>query len=139
MQFPVRRREQFGLHVALWTLNGLAQSMGWAPCGRSLGHWYSTRERGKVFSFWNLALNVGGGLTGLIAAYSTAWMGWRWAFFVPGILALLCAAYLVLRCGHAADRWVCRPSRNTATIIRLAAARDREEELGTRELLVNCV
>jgi MFS transporter, OPA family, glycerol-3-phosphate transporter len=26
-------------HLFLWTLNGLAQGMGWAPCGRSLGHW----------------------------------------------------------------------------------------------------
>ena len=29
----------YGVHLALWTLNGVAQGMGWAPCGRSLGHW----------------------------------------------------------------------------------------------------
>jgi sugar phosphate permease len=52
----------YSVHLALWTLNGLAQGMGWAPCGRSLGHWYSVRERGTVFAFWNLAVNVGGGL-----------------------------------------------------------------------------
>ena len=72
------------MHLALWTLNGLAQSMGWAPCGRSLSHWYSIRERGTVFAFWNLAQNVGGGLIGLIAAYSAARLGWRSAFYVPG-------------------------------------------------------
>jgi hypothetical protein len=38
--------------------------MGWGPCGRSLGHWYSIRERGTVFAFWNIAHNVGGALTG---------------------------------------------------------------------------
>ena len=32
-------------HLALWTLNGLVQGMGWGPCGRSLGHWFSIRER----------------------------------------------------------------------------------------------
>src|ERR1035438_9645498 len=55
----------------------------------------SVRERGTVFALWNIAHNVGGGLTGLIAAYSTAWMGWRSAFYVPGVLAILCACYLV--------------------------------------------
>src|SRR5580698_3874780 len=30
-------------HLALWTMNGLVQGMGWAPCGRSLGHWFSIR------------------------------------------------------------------------------------------------
>ena len=67
----------YHVHMALWTLNGFVQGMGWGPCGRSLGHWYSLRERGTVFAFWNCAHNVGGGLTGFIAAYSTAWMGWR--------------------------------------------------------------
>ncbi len=85
------------LHLLLWTLNGLVQGMGWGPCGRSLGHWYSLRERGTVFAFWNIAHNVGGGLTGLIAAWSAAWMGWRYAFFVPGVLAMICAAYLLVR------------------------------------------
>src|SRR5208283_414474 len=36
----------YPVHLALWTMNGVAQGMGWAPCGRSLGHWYSARERG---------------------------------------------------------------------------------------------
>ena len=78
-------------------MNGLAQSMGWAPCGRSLSHWYSIRERGTIFGFWNLAQNVGGGLIGVIAAYSAEWFGWRSAFYVPGILATICAIYLMVR------------------------------------------
>ena len=41
-------------HLALWTMNGLVQGMGWAPCGRSLGHWFSIRERGTVFAFWKI-------------------------------------------------------------------------------------
>lgn len=73
----------YPVHLALWTLNGLVQGMGWGPCGRSLGHWYSPRERGTVFAFWNIAHNVGGGVTGLIAAYATAWMGWQGAFTYP--------------------------------------------------------
>ena len=114
--------------------------MGWAPCGRSLGHWYSIRERGTVFAFWNLALNVGGGLTGLIAAYSTAWMGWRSAFYRPGgpgfalrrLPGAAAAGHAAIG-GSAAHRGV--PQR----LSRSAERRDREEELGTRELLVNYI
>jgi OPA family glycerol-3-phosphate transporter-like MFS transporter len=61
------------------------------------GHWYSIGERGTKFAFWNVAQNVGGGLTGLIVAYSTVMLGWRSAFYVPGILAMICAIYLLIR------------------------------------------
>ncbi|MDR3753410.1 MAG: MFS transporter [Terracidiphilus sp.] len=128
-------------HLALWGLNGLAQSMGWAPCGRSLSHWYSVRERGTIFGVWNLAQNVGGGLIGVIAAYSAEWFGWRSAFYVPGILATICAIYLMLRL------------RDTPQSVGLPpieeylhdypdgrkSAGAHEKELGTRELLVDYI
>jgi OPA family glycerol-3-phosphate transporter-like MFS transporter len=129
----------YWIHLGLWTLNGFVQGMGWPPCGRSLGHWYSVRERGTIFAFWNIAHNVGGGLTGLIAAYATAWMGWRYAFHVPGVLAVLCAVYLVLRLRDTPqsvglppieDYKNDRPAGNTGA---------GERELGTRELLVHYV
>ncbi|MBZ5619642.1 MAG: MFS transporter [Acidobacteriia bacterium] len=129
----------FPVHLALWTLNGLAQGMGWAPCGRSLGHWYSARERGTVFAFWNLAVNVGGGLTGLIAAYSTAWMGWRSAFYVPGVLAVLCAIYLVVRLRDTPQSVGLPPIEEYRNDYPAQGVRDREKELGTRDLLVTYV
>jgi len=126
-------------HLALWALNGLAQSMGWAPCGRSLSHWYSIRERGTIFGFWNLAQNLGGGLIGVIAAYSAVWLGWRSAFYVPGILAVLCAIYLMLRLRDTPQS-VGLPSieeyRNDYPEGRSGAG---EKELGTRELLVDYI
>src|SRR5574340_940404 len=47
----------YAVHLALWTLNGFVQGTGWGPCGRTLGHWYSLRERGTMFAFWNIAHN----------------------------------------------------------------------------------
>ena len=35
-----------GVVLALQTLNGWAQGMGWPPCGKTMVHWFSTRERG---------------------------------------------------------------------------------------------
>jgi OPA family glycerol-3-phosphate transporter-like MFS transporter len=85
-------------HMILWALNGFAQGMGWPPCGRSMGHWFSESERGLTFSIWNTSHNLGGGVAGLIAAWSvSAWGGWQYAFFVPGILATVGAVYLFWR------------------------------------------
>jgi OPA family glycerol-3-phosphate transporter-like MFS transporter len=129
----------YGVHLALWTLNGLVQGMGWGPCGRSLGHWYSVRERGTIFAFWNIAHNVGGGLTGLIAAYSTAAMGWRSAFYVPGILAVLCAVYLVLRLRDTPQSLGLPPVEEYRNDYPPEGERDREKELSTRELLATYI
>jgi MFS transporter, OPA family, glycerol-3-phosphate transporter len=126
-------------HLALWALNGLAQGMGWAPCGRSLGHWYSIGERGTKFAFWNIAHNVGGGMTGLIVAYSTAMLGWRSAFYVPGILALLCAFYLIWRLRDTPQSVGLPPIEEYRSDYPEAANEDSEEELKTRELLVSYI
>lgn len=126
-------------HLALWTLNGLAQSMGWAPCGRSISHWYSSRERGTVFGFWNLAQNLGGGLIGVIAAYSATMLGWRSAFYVPGILAVLCAIYLTLRLRDTPQSEGLPAIEEYKNDYPDGGRQSGERELGTRELLVNYI
>lgn len=126
-------------HLALWTLNGLVQGMGWGPCGRSLGHWFSIRERGAVFAFWNIAHNVGGGLTGVVVAYSTQWMGWRSGFYVPGILALLCAIYLLLRLRDTPQSVGLPPIEEYRNDYPPTGNDRREEELSARELLVHYI
>ncbi|MCS6984999.1 MAG: MFS transporter [Leptospiraceae bacterium] len=87
----------FGIHLFLWTLNGFVQGVGWGPCGRTLGHWFSVSERGKIFGIWNIAHNVGGGLAGLIAGYSAEHLGFRSAFYIPALLATISAFYLFTR------------------------------------------
>lgn len=85
-------------HFYLWVLNGLFQGMGWPPCGRSMGHWFSERERGLTFSVWNTSHNVGGGIAGVVAAEAATRLGgWQHAFFVPGILASIGSVYLLWR------------------------------------------
>lgn len=88
----------FPVHLALWGLNGFVQGMGWPPCGRSMGHWFSERERGLTFSFWNTAHNLGGGVAGYLAAWAAGyWGGWQYAFFVPGVLTLFGSLYIFFR------------------------------------------
>lgn len=76
--------------IILWALNGWFQGMGWPPCGRTMVHWFSDRERGTKMAIWNLAHNVGGMLAPVIASYSLMFFGtYKSAFFVPAVLALI--------------------------------------------------
>ncbi len=129
----------YPVHLALWTLNGLAQGMGWPPCGRSLGHWFSLRERGSIFAVWNISHNLGGGIAGLVAAYATQAGGWRNAFFVPGVLALLCAAYLLWRLRDTPQSEGLPPIEEYKDDLPDPIQRHGERELGTRELLVDYI
>jgi len=85
----------YPLHLALWAMNGFVQGMGWPPCGRSMGHWFSREERGLWFSVWNTSTNLGGGLAGALAGWAASYYGgWQYAFFVPGVIATIGAVYL---------------------------------------------
>jgi OPA family glycerol-3-phosphate transporter-like MFS transporter len=61
------------LVVVLQTANGWVQGMGWPPCGKSMVHWWGTRERGLVVAVWNVSHNVGGGLVAYIALLGVTW------------------------------------------------------------------
>ena len=81
-------------------LNGWVQGMGWPACGRTMVHWFSSNERGKTVSFWNIAHNVGGGLIGPIFILGMGWFNdWHSAFYLPAAFALLIAVatYLLMK------------------------------------------
>ena len=88
----------YEMHLFLWGINGLAQGMGWPPCGRSMGHWFSERERGLTFSVWNTSHNLGGAIAGALAAWSVQYFhGWQAAFYVPGVITAIMSVYLFYR------------------------------------------
>lgn len=88
----------YDIHLYLWALNGVVQGMGWPPCGRSMGHWFSENERGFTFSIWNTSHNVGGAIIGIIAAEAVKrFGGWEYAFYVPGAITAIMCVYLFFR------------------------------------------
>lgn len=95
--FAFGAARNFHVHLVLWTLNGLAQGMGYAPCARVMAHWFSVRERGLWFGLWNMSHNVGGAVAGVLAATCAGWWGWSSAFYVPAAITLLSAVYLLWR------------------------------------------
>ena len=75
------------LVVVLQALNGLVQGMGWAPCGKSMVHWWSTRERGLTVAIWNVAHNVGGALVATFALVGvTLFNDWGAKFYVNALV-----------------------------------------------------
>ena len=60
------------LVIVIQIANGWVQGMGWPPCGKTIVHWFSTRERGRVVSLWNVAHNIGGGLVATFALLGVA-------------------------------------------------------------------
>jgi OPA family glycerol-3-phosphate transporter-like MFS transporter len=88
----------YRVHLMLWAVNGFVQGMGWPPCGRVMGHWFSESERGLTFSIWNTSHNVGGGIAGWLAAWGVhTYGGWQYAFYAPGVVAAAGSAYLFWR------------------------------------------
>src|SRR5438270_41738 len=51
-------------------------------------HWFSTRERGRVVSFWNVGHNVGGGLVATFAVLGVSlFHDWGAKFYVNAAIA----------------------------------------------------
>jgi len=88
------------LVVALQTLNGWVQGMGWPPCGKTMVHWWSTKERGLTVSTWNVAHNVGGALVAQFALLGVTLFGdWGAKFYFNALIAgtVAVAAFFLLR------------------------------------------
>jgi OPA family glycerol-3-phosphate transporter-like MFS transporter len=122
-------------HLFLWTLNGFVQGMGYGPCTRGLSHWYSVKERGAIFGVWNISHNVGGGIAGYLAAKRAEHWGWASAFYVPGVIATLCAVYLFWRMRDTPQSVGLPPVEEYKKDYPPEEREDHERELGARELL----
>jgi MFS transporter, OPA family, glycerol-3-phosphate transporter len=78
--------------AALQVLNGWVQGMGWPPCGKTMVHWFSTRERGLTVSMWNTAHNIGGALVANFAFVGVLlFHDWHAKFYFNALIAALVA------------------------------------------------
>ena len=75
MGFMPWATSSIAIMFVLLFLCGWFQGMGWPPCGRTMVHWWSQKERGSIVSVWNCAHNVGGALVGPMAVYGAMWFG----------------------------------------------------------------
>jgi sugar phosphate permease len=82
--------------LALWALNGYAQSAGWSLVIKTISNWTTARRRGTVVGLISTCYMVGHALSWLLAGWlcDSDW-GWRSAFLVPGVSLLPIAAAFV--------------------------------------------
>jgi OPA family glycerol-3-phosphate transporter-like MFS transporter/OPA family sugar phosphate sensor protein UhpC-like MFS transporter len=85
----------FGLSSSLlalaifWFLNNWSQGMGFPPCARTMGHWFSPKERSTTFGIWHTGHMIGAALVSVLTGYLIKYFGgWRLCFFVPAGLAV---------------------------------------------------
>lgn len=126
--------------TALWAVNGWFQGMGWPPCGRTMVHWFSDRERGTKMAIWNLAHNVGGVLAPLVASYAILLTAsWKSAFYVPALFSIL-TGFIVVAYLRDTPQSVGLPSieehKNDYPSV---SVDDRERELTGKEILLKYV
>ncbi len=81
----------------LWGVSGWFQSAGFPAVAKSLTYWYSNSERGTKWSLWSCSHQTGTFLSFIIAGHIAARFGWRAAFFIPGVLAVITALWLYER------------------------------------------
>lgn len=79
-----------------WIFNAWFQGMGWPPCARLLTHWYSPTELGTKWGIWNASHQFGGAGILVLAGWLIPTYGWRTAFFVPALIAVLIAIFLII-------------------------------------------
>ena len=95
MGFVPWATSSIAIMFVLLFLNGWVQGMGWPPCGRTMVHWWSQKERGEIVSIWNCAHNVGGGIVGPLFLLGMFWFAdWRSAFYVPALAAVVVAVFI---------------------------------------------
>lgn len=80
-----------------WLFNAWFQAMGWPPCARVLTHWYSPKELGTKWGIWNSSHQFGGAGILILAGWLIPNFGWRSAFYVPAVIAILVAIFLMNR------------------------------------------
>jgi len=81
----------------LWVINNWFQSMGWPPVARMLTHWFAPKELGTKWAYGATSHQVGGAITLVFTGYLVADFGWRTAFFIPAIIAIIVAYILFNR------------------------------------------
>lgn len=117
-------------------LNGWVQGMGWPPCGRTMTHWFSDKERGTKMSIWNTAHNIGAGLTPTIVVIGVSMFGsWKGAFYLPSIIAIIIGIAFMIFAKDTPQSVGLPPIEEYKNDYPQVAVEDREKELSGKEIL----
>lgn len=123
----------------VWMFNSLFQAGGWPPCGRLLMHWYGHRERARWWAVWNTSHNLGAFLIPLIASGLMTYFGWRYALYVPGVIAIIGGFFLINRLRDTPQSLGLPPIEEYRGEVTPQEAAKEERELSAKEILFKYV
>ena len=86
----------FPVMLALWAINGYAQSAGWSLLVQTLSNWNTSKRRGTVMGLMSTCYQVGNVVSWLLAGVLCDSIGWRAAFWVPSLILLPMAVVFFL-------------------------------------------
>ncbi|XP_006037676.1 glucose-6-phosphate exchanger SLC37A4 isoform X1 [Alligator sinensis] len=72
----------------LWFLNGLAQGLGWPPCGKVLRKWFEPSQFGTWWAILSTSMNLAGGLGPIVAALMALSYDWRTTLSISGFICV---------------------------------------------------
>jgi MFS transporter, OPA family, glycerol-3-phosphate transporter len=126
--------------AAIQALNGWVQGMGWPPCGKTMVHWFSTRERGLKVSLWNTAHNIGGALVASFAFLGVLlFHDWRAKFYFNAFIAAAIAVGVWFLLEDTPQSRGLPPIEQYRNDYPPGYSAASERTLGFREILIGCV
>jgi sugar phosphate permease len=84
----------FGSLTALWALsfawgaNGWFQSMGFPPIARGMTLWFPPKGKATRWAMWTCSHQAGTAAVMAFTAWILGWGGWRWCFYLPGLICI---------------------------------------------------
>ncbi|NWI55130.1 G6PT1 protein, partial [Calyptomena viridis] len=75
--------------AGLWFLNGLAQGLGWPPCGKILRKWFEPSQFGTWWAILSTSMNLAGGLGPIVAALVSMNYDWRMTLSFSGFTCVV--------------------------------------------------
>nr|XP_054503472.1 glucose-6-phosphate exchanger SLC37A4 isoform X3 [Agelaius phoeniceus] len=75
--------------AGLWFLNGLAQGLGWPPCGKILRKWFEPSQFGTWWAILSTSMNLAGGLGPILAALVSMNYDWRKTLSFSGFTCMV--------------------------------------------------
>jgi len=126
--------------VVLQTVNGWVQGMGWPPCGKTMVHWFSTKERGLTVSVWNTAHNIGGALVANFALIGvTLFHDWGAKFYFNALVAAALAVFVFFLLHDTPQSCGLPPVEQYKNDYPPGYSQDAERTLGFREIFLEHV
>jgi sugar phosphate permease len=83
--------------LALFALNGVAQSSGWPGNVKAMAAWFGRERRGRVMGIWSTCYQVGGLAGTALATWLLVRHGWRAAFVGPAVGVAIVGGAVLLR------------------------------------------